>query len=194
MHSSRMRTGRSLTVCRSLLPGGGGSAPGGREVSAPRGGSAPGGGVCLGVVVSQHALRQTPPVNRITDTSKNITLATNSLWPVMNSSRMRTIRCSSHPSRGRGVCLGGGGVYHLLLLCGQTDTCENITFPQLLLRTVINTAKLHKHGCTCFSLPKIVPLRTFKERLCFKSPLLGFNSCQLASYCLFWQLLMINAK
>ena len=24
MHSSRMRTGRSLTVCRSLLPGGGG--------------------------------------------------------------------------------------------------------------------------------------------------------------------------
>ena len=29
MHSSRMRTGRSLTVCRSLLPGGGVSAPGG---------------------------------------------------------------------------------------------------------------------------------------------------------------------
>ena len=27
MHSSRMRTGRSLTVCRSLLPGGGVSAP-----------------------------------------------------------------------------------------------------------------------------------------------------------------------
>ena len=24
MHSSRMRTGRSLTICRSLLPGGGG--------------------------------------------------------------------------------------------------------------------------------------------------------------------------
>ena len=33
-------------------------------------------------VVSQHALRQTPPVNRITDTSKNITLATASLRPV----------------------------------------------------------------------------------------------------------------
>ena len=41
MHSSRMRTGRSLIVCWSLLPGGG---------------SAPGWGV-----VSQHALRQTPP-------------------------------------------------------------------------------------------------------------------------------------
>ena len=43
MHSSRMRTGHSLTVCRSLLPAGGVPSPG-------RGG-----------VVSQHALRQTPP-------------------------------------------------------------------------------------------------------------------------------------
>ena len=46
MHSSRMRTGRSLTVCWSLLPRGGGvcsrgvSAPGG---SGPGGVSAPGG-------------------------------------------------------------------------------------------------------------------------------------------------------
>ena len=57
MHSSRMRTGRSLTVCWRLLHGGG-SAPGG---------------------VSQHALRQTPlpppRVDRITDACKNITLA-----------------------------------------------------------------------------------------------------------------------
>ena len=75
MHSSRMRTGRSLTVCRSLLPGGAG--PGGvwsGGVSAPRGGLLPEGGlvcslggvysrgVCSGgVVVSQHALRQNPP-------------------------------------------------------------------------------------------------------------------------------------
>ena len=37
-----------------------------------------------GGVVSQHALRQTPPpVDRITDTSKNITLATTSLRPVI---------------------------------------------------------------------------------------------------------------
>ena len=46
------------------------------------------------------------------------------------------------PARGV-VCLGGvclpGGV-HLPPPRGQTDTCENITFPQLLLRTVkINT-------------------------------------------------------
>ena len=62
MHSSRMRTGRSLTVCRCLLPQG---------------------GVCSGVgVVSQHALRHPPPVNRMTDRCKNITLATTSLRPV----------------------------------------------------------------------------------------------------------------
>ena len=36
-------------------------------------GGSPGPG---GVVVSQHALRQTPPVNRITDRCKNITFAT----------------------------------------------------------------------------------------------------------------------
>ena len=89
MHSSRMRTGRSLTVSRSLLPGGG-SSPGGVwsggwgvwsgrcllwGVSGPWTGSAPGGsapgrvvsalgGLVRGVVVvvSQHALRQTPPL------------------------------------------------------------------------------------------------------------------------------------
>ena len=66
----------------------------------------------------------------------------------MHSSRMRTVRCSSHP--GGGVCTGGvypGAVSArgrgVFLPCGvytsprgQTDTCENITFPQLLLRTV----------------------------------------------------------
>ena len=75
MHSSRMRTGRSLTVCWRLLPGGGGVCSGGgmsaQGGSAPRGvwsgvglvwgdvcsrGSGPGG------VVSQHALSQTPPL------------------------------------------------------------------------------------------------------------------------------------
>ena len=105
MHSSRMRTSHSLTVCWCLLPGEEGgvwsrgcllwgvSAPGGvsapRGVSAlgggsgprrgvcPRGGLLPGrGGVCSwgglvwgrrgllrgGGAVSQHALRQTPPL------------------------------------------------------------------------------------------------------------------------------------
>ena len=91
MHSSRMRTGRSLTVCWRLLPGGGClvkggvwsggcllwgvsglggvSAPGGcglGGVSGP-GVSAPGGylvrGVCSGGgVASQYALRADPPL------------------------------------------------------------------------------------------------------------------------------------
>ena len=57
MHSSRMRTGHSLTVCQSLLPGGGGWYP------------------------FMHWGR--PPVNRMTNSSKNITLATTSLRPVI---------------------------------------------------------------------------------------------------------------
>ena len=98
MHSSRMRTVRSS----DRISGGGGcllwgvSAPGGYllwGVSAPGGvsalgGSAPGGvcsrgcllwgGVCSqGGVVSQHALRQTPPPPcGQTDACKNITFAT----------------------------------------------------------------------------------------------------------------------
>ena len=62
---------------------GGGSAPG--EVPGP-------GGMYLvlgGGVVSQHALRQTPPpVNRITDRCKNITFAT-SLRTVITAVTLR---------------------------------------------------------------------------------------------------------
>ena len=113
MHSSRMRTGCSLTVCRSLLLGGGeldlislnfplGCRPGSDPPQFPpwvwawkRGasflgggvpwqGGLPGGGWCLlWGVVSQYALRQTTPVIRMTNSSKNITLATTSLRPVM---------------------------------------------------------------------------------------------------------------
>ena len=54
MHSSGMRTARLLTVSQHALPGG---VPG-------WGVYLPGGGTCPG----------TPPVNRITDTCKNITL------------------------------------------------------------------------------------------------------------------------
>ena len=129
MHSSRMRTGHSLTVCCSLLPGGGGMSAwsGGspcRGVSLPGGVSAwslgvslpwgclpgpgrvlPAGGVSAwswgvsawsggwfslpGGEVSAWcrggpARRPLPPVNRITDTCKTITLATTSLRPVIN--------------------------------------------------------------------------------------------------------------
>ena len=110
MHSSRMHTGRSLTVCWRLLPGGGSPVPGGclpgrgggvsgwsggvsgprgalvRGVSSPGGvsgpgGSGPGGGFSL---VGGRGVLPTgdPPINRMTDRCKNITLATTSLRPV----------------------------------------------------------------------------------------------------------------
>ena len=40
----------------------------------------------------------------------------------------------------RGVCRGAGVSQHAMghiPPCGQTDTCKNITFPHLLLRTVV---------------------------------------------------------
>ena len=76
MHSSRMRTGRSLSVCCSLLPGGGAWSggvclfQGGLPVlggicswgGVCSGGRVPGPGGCVrSGGVSQHALRQTPP-------------------------------------------------------------------------------------------------------------------------------------
>ena len=117
MHSSRMRTGRSLTVCWSVLPGGkylvqgGGwsgevrsqgdvSLPGGvcsGGCLVPGGGLVPGGWFSLpgGWVLPAQGVWGSPcpetlsPVNRITHTCKNITLATTSLRPV-KMSRKRT--------------------------------------------------------------------------------------------------------
>ena len=72
--SGRMSAPRGGVCSQGVSASGGVSAPGA---------SASGGGVCFqGGVCSQHALRQTPHVNRITDTSKNITLAITSLRPV----------------------------------------------------------------------------------------------------------------
>ena len=78
----------------------------------------------------------------------------------MHSSRKRTVRCSSH--RGKeflpGGCLPGG-----VSACREVYTsppplwtdfyicCENITFPQLLLRTVNIKSQNHKaskHSCS----------------------------------------------
>ena len=76
MHSSRMHTGPLVDRMVQSVSGGRGSAPRGvvclggvsalgdvcsGEEGVCSGGSAPGG-------VSQHALRQTPPVDRILDT------------------------------------------------------------------------------------------------------------------------------
>ena len=106
MHSSRMRTGRSLTVCCSLLPGGGGAWSGagllwgggawsGGGLPSPGGWSAPGG--CLlrgGGWVSQHALRQTPlpPVDR--HTLVKYYLGPTSLRPVTTGQLLKTVSLS----------------------------------------------------------------------------------------------------
>ena len=68
MHSSRMHTACALTISPSMLFAwgcmvlGGCMVPGGLVIGGEAG------------VVSQHALRQTPPVNRMTDACENITL------------------------------------------------------------------------------------------------------------------------
>ena len=97
------------------LPGGsawsGGGSPWSRGGSPCPGGSAwswgdspwsRGGLSGLGGSPWSGGVLQTPPVYRITDTCKNITLATTSLWPVtrMHSSRMRTARGISRPRGG----------------------------------------------------------------------------------------------
>ena len=104
MHSSRMRTGRSLTVCRSLLWGGGVCSRG----SAPRGVSAqgcllPGGGCLLllgGGVCSRGRVwypsmyrGRHPPCEQNDKQCKNITLAT--IVAGKNLSSLRNFYCSS---------------------------------------------------------------------------------------------------
>ena len=103
MHSSRMRTSRSLTVCCSLLPGVGGVGLGGVGVLPGPGGGSPwsGGGGREGSAWSRGGSLETPPVDRITDTCKNITLATTSLRPVIKYENYKKQECRMHSSRMR---------------------------------------------------------------------------------------------
>ena len=71
MHSIRMRTGRSLTVCCRLPPGGEGGAWSG-GVSWGVGVSAPGGSGPGGIPACTEADTLPPPVDRITDACKNL--------------------------------------------------------------------------------------------------------------------------
>ena len=89
MHSSRMHTGCSLTICRGASFQGGSPWQGGASsqgVSLAWGCLLPRGGLLgRGVPPWQGGLLEAeppPPVDGITDTSKNITLATTSLRPV----------------------------------------------------------------------------------------------------------------
>ena len=108
-----MRTGRSLTICRSLLPRGvsapGVSAPGGlfarrgvwlargcllQGVSAPRGCLLLGAG---GIPACTEADTPLPPVNRMTNRCKNITLATTSLRPVISNFQVLILKSICTP-------------------------------------------------------------------------------------------------
>ena len=63
----------------------------------------------------------------------------------MHSSRMRTVRCSGHllgDVRPGSLLRGVGGAPTEFL----THACENITFRQLLLRTVITVCVLAQCG------------------------------------------------
>ena len=104
MHSSRMRTGRALTVSRGGaavpawrrrggLPGGGGVPAWRGGVPAWRGGACLEGRGCLpgGGVPGQVP----PPVNRMTDRCKNITLAKTSFRPVKTDMSLSDLALSS---------------------------------------------------------------------------------------------------
>ena len=117
-----MRTGLSLTVCRSLLPGGVCSRGGGlfRGMSAPSGGVCSQGGVCSRGVAGS--------------------------WRGVCSWRRGVYYWVVSAPRG-GWCPKGGG-WHPSMHWGRpnplwtewmTDRCKNITLATTALRPVINT-------------------------------------------------------
>ena len=118
MHSSRMRTGRSQTVCWSLLPGGRGvwgfSIPGGFSI---RGGSPSWGGVL-------HPGGRGSPSGG---------------FSILGGF---SIRGGASPIWGGVLHPGDMASQHALRQtpsppCGQTDTCKNITLATTSLRPVI---------------------------------------------------------
>ena len=132
MHSSRMRTGRSLTVCCNVLPGEGGVSlvpgglpgPGGGVLLGPGGVLlGPGGGVLLGPgggsPWSRGGSPETPlpPVNRITDTCKNITLATTSLRPVTNDHQVNPCHTSY-----KATTRQGSGIFAAEEFCNSSSS------------------------------------------------------------------------
>ena len=117
MHSSRMRTGRSLTVCCSLLPGGGGGECLLRGEGVCSGGCAWSGGVLP--ARGGSPCPETPPVNRITHTCKNITLGHNFIAAGNKKMPMFSVVC---------VCLSsilkeGPHVTATLNAIGQSPSC-----------------------------------------------------------------------
>ena len=123
MHSSRMHTGRSLTVFQSLLPGGGGCTESRGVYLVPGGVLSPGGfaprgvclllgGVCLGGICSRGCL----------------------IWGVSAPGGM------SDP--GGVSALGGGSASDMppSPVNRMTDRCKNITLATTSLRPVTKEA------------------------------------------------------
>ena len=83
-------------------------------------GSAPGGGGAWYQGGIPACTEADPPVNRMTDRCKNITLATTSLWPVtrMHSNRMRTARLPIVRVSGPPLDVGTGEVPCLVSIGG----------------------------------------------------------------------------
>ena len=140
--------------------------------SAPRGGGSALGGLLLGGVCSGAVSAQTrPPVNRITDTSKNITLATTSLRPVTRRhfNRLSTARLTDHSGYivnkleyvRSGLMLGSGvpfmasgmgraeALYEDPLLWTEWQTLTTKTLPS---RNFVGGDKIPKTTCRFLSL------------------------------------------
>ena len=112
--------------------------------------------------LGRHPPRQTPPgrhpLGRHPQADDHCSGRCTSYWNAFSSTRMhsigmRTVCCSGHLGRG---CLPAWGVSARVgcLLSARnshpppwteflTHACENITFPQLLLRTVMNARNNH---------------------------------------------------
>ena len=116
----------------------------------------------------------------------------------MYSSRMRTVRCSGRLWGGRcpGSCVQGGVSWVCVCVQGGvsggcvqrggntsalwteflTHACENITFPQLLLRTVTNSCNWFPyssfgHIISSFLDPPLIPSTTLYDNRPLSSPL-----------------------
>ena len=133
---SRVRVSALGGCLLQVGSGPGGSAPGGSSL----GGSTPRGGGCLlpgGGIPACNEADPLPPVNRMTDRCKNITLATTSLWPVKISCYRGCVSgpgcvcllwggCLLQVGSGPGGSAPGGG-----LLRGEGGVCSGGWYPSM---------------------------------------------------------------
>ena len=144
----------------------------------PRGGCANSKGGCGKLLFGQF-----PPKTAWNGRYLKLPATTNQVFFFKNTPLIRWIGQNKntsrmHSSRMRTVCLAGGvsaqGVYTSPR--GQTDTCENIAFPQLLLRTVKFFTK-----SKVWTLNFLIRFRTYynhTETLLMRTTSNSRNSCR----------------